>query len=294
MICKAIKVTGPSQWQLESTQVEDCGRLIKVRYSSICRTDFSVIDGSLPYYKNNIAKYPIITGHEWCGEYEGQPVVGLCILGCQECDKCKKGQLAYCETRTEVGIVNKNGAHAQYVSLPEWAIVPVPSYSMDYAMVEPLAVVLHGLNRIPIDKDNQILISGYGSIGKMVAHVLKFRGFKFDIFDVKFKNKIDWKKYDVLIECSGFSDSVNSIARNKGAKILLFGFEYDEIWPKILVANEVNIYTSLGSSREDFDKAISMLPLVPITWINGFSLSKFSDALSASKNGMKIIMNNWS
>jgi len=125
--CKAVVTSEANKWSITKVDVEDIqGVIVKVCYSSLCGTDRDVVSGNLIYYRNGVAKFPIITGHEWCGLYKDQPVTGVCILGCGGCKKCVQGNPIHCDSRREVGVVNKNGAHAEYIVIPEDSLVAIP------------------------------------------------------------------------------------------------------------------------------------------------------------------------
>lgn len=292
MQAKGIKITSPNCWAYSDIELPHNECIVSVKYSSICRTDFSVIDGSLIYYQIGKASYPIVTGHEWCGVYDGQPVVGLCILGCNKCTECLKDYSVYCKNRKEVGIVNKNGAHATHLGMPEDALLSIPSANPKYTLIEPLAVALHGLKRIQLSTSDRIIVYGYGCIGRMVANILRLKGYHCTTYDIKDGESIDLSQFDTMIECSGYSTGLKEFCRNQGARVLLFGFDYDEMCINELVSNEINIYTTLGSIKEDFRDAISMMPFVHFPIQNNYSLLDFDGALKMAKSGKKVIIDN--
>lgn len=261
MKCKAIQVQGPYKFSWEAAEIgyptpEES--IVEVHYSSLCGTDHQVYTGELVYYRTGVAQYPIITGHEWCGTCEGQPVVGMCILGCGCCDACNESHPIWCQSRREVGIVNKNGAHAERIIMPSEMLLPIPEIAPKYALIEPLAVAIHGLRRVDL-KNRKILILGYGSIGKLCGEVLTQWGHSFEIYDPKYSTERT-SDADLIIECSGDATSFwRDYLERRGIEILLFGFEYKPIDPGILVSNEINLITSLGSNRQDFIEAIEIM-----------------------------------
>jgi len=296
MKCKAIVTSSPDQFSMSVLNVEDieCGAKVKVTYSSICGTDHQVISGDLLYYKNGIAKYPIVTGHEWCGIYNGQPVVGVCILGCNNCDVCIENHPIHCNARKEVGVVNKHGAHAEYVYVPESSLVSVPDVSPEYALAEPLAVCIHAIDRINLSLSDRILISGYGCIGRLCSKILDLRGHCYEIYDPYYAQYAKKPKYtfDVLIECSGTADALSDYMYLQGLSMLLFGFEYNDMSPAKIVSNEMTVVGTLGSNIEDLRRAVDMVQHVDMGFYKLLPLSRFRDGIETSKQGTKVVFNN--
>ncbi len=92
--------------------------LVKVRVSGICGTDIELTRGYYPFTG--------VIGHEFVGEvvkapsleWVGARVVGDINVSCGVCDECLAGRLTHCEDRTVLGIVGRQGAHAEYLTLP--------------------------------------------------------------------------------------------------------------------------------------------------------------------------------
>src|SRR5512146_1707682 len=103
--------------------------LIRVERAGICNTDHEIIRGYVPGFNG-------ILGHEFYGRIEeaddpsltGKRVTAEINISCGECEFCKKGLGRHCANRTVLGIVRKNGAMAEYVTMPVRNIVEVPDY----------------------------------------------------------------------------------------------------------------------------------------------------------------------
>lgn len=289
MICRAIQSTAPNQWGMVTTDVNDIqGVNVKVGFSSLCGTDRDVLSGDLIYYRTGKARYPIVTGHEWCGTYDGQPVVGICILGCNQCDRCKDNKPIHCDKRREVGVVNKNGAHAEYIVMPEECLVPIPELLPKYALVEPLAVCVHALSRIEVDSSSRILISGYGCIGKLCEKLLNLRGYKCAVYDPRY-TKDPGVNFDVILECSGSPASLPKYLEVRGSTILIFGFEYQDIDPSVLSANEISLVGTIGSTLDDFSQAASIMKDLEIDFFSEMSWKNFDEGLHEASCGQKVV-----
>lgn len=291
MLCNALQVSAPNCWSFVQTDVCDIndGTKVEVAYSSICGTDREVLSGKLIYYKNGVAHYPIITGHEWCGIFDDQPVVGICILGCGNCKKCFQNKPMHCDSRKEVGVVNKNGAHADYVFMPESSLVAIPELLPKYALLEPLAVCVHALKRIKLNSSMRILISGYGCIGKLCGLVLELRGLSFEVYDPRYTDELEFYDFDIILECSGSAHSLSSYMHVRGVTILVFGFEYPQIDPSILSSNEMSIIGTLGSTLTDFVEAVDIMKNIEPDFFNVLPFEKFEQGLQQSNIGEKTV-----
>jgi len=100
--------------------------------------------------------YPFsgILGHEFVGEVksapgyshlEGRRVVGEINLVCGLCEACLSGRSHHCENRTVLGILDKNGVFAEYVTLPSGNIHIIPDSLPEEKAVftEPIAAALN-------------------------------------------------------------------------------------------------------------------------------------------------------
>src|SRR6267142_3358725 len=101
--------------------------LVRVILSGVCNTDLEIARG--------YAGFKGTIGHEFVGVVEaspegelvGQRVVGEINAGCGQCELCLAGDPRHCPTRTVLGIVGRDGAHAEYLQLPLANLLPVPS-----------------------------------------------------------------------------------------------------------------------------------------------------------------------
>ena len=129
--------------------------LVRVLRAGICNTDLELIKGYYPYTG--------IIGHEFVGVVEQGPqqlinqrVVGEINAACGYCRFCHNGQPTHCENRTVLGIVNRNGAFAEYLSLPieNLHLVPENVSTAAATFTEPIAAALEIQQQIQIYKDN--------------------------------------------------------------------------------------------------------------------------------------------
>jgi alcohol dehydrogenase len=152
--------------------------LIEVTLAGICDTDQQILRG----YSN----FHGILGHEFVGrvvesdrpEWLGKRVVGEINVACGACDWCRRGLGRHCPHRTVVGIVNRPGVFAEFVTLPLANLHQVPDSLPDEVAVfaEPVAAAAEILEQIRIDLGVSVAVLGDGKLGLLVAQVLRHAG----------------------------------------------------------------------------------------------------------------------
>lgn len=151
--------------------------LVRVLCAGICNTDLELTRGYYPYTG--------IIGHEFVGVVEQGPenlvnqrVVGEINAVCGHCRFCRSGQPTHCENRTVLGIVNRNGAFADYLCLPIENLHHVPdNIPTEVAtFTEPLAAALEIQQQVSLHPDDRVLVVGDGKLGQLVAQTLALTG----------------------------------------------------------------------------------------------------------------------
>lgn len=151
--------------------------LIRVERAGICKTDLELVKGYYPFDG--------VLGHEFVGTVEegpedflGQRVVGEINATCGRCSACRQGRQTHCEARTVLGIVNRDGAFAEYLTLPVQNLLPVPeSIGLDEAtFTEPLAAALRVLEQVHVRPTDHVLVIGDGRLGLLISQVVAMTG----------------------------------------------------------------------------------------------------------------------
>ncbi|EIJ65814.1 GroES-like protein, partial [Candidatus Nitrosopumilus salaria BD31] len=143
--------------------------LVRIRLAGICGTDLEILQGYMKYHG--------ILGHEFVGTVEksdnpeliGKRVVGEINVGCGKCDFCEKGLQRHCPDRTVLGILNRDGAFAEFLSLPEKNLHVIPdSISDEQAVfVEPLAAAFEIKEQISLDPNWSVAVVGDGRLAQI-------------------------------------------------------------------------------------------------------------------------------
>jgi threonine dehydrogenase-like Zn-dependent dehydrogenase len=166
--------------QYEIPEPEENEALIRVIMAGVCATDIEIMKG----YKG----FKGVPGHEFVGIVErvvggypaliGKRVVGEINLGCGECEYCTKGVEKHCPSRTTLGISEKDGAFAEYLTLPLQNLWEVPDNISDEEAVftEPLAAAFEVLEQTHIRPTDRTAVLGDGTLGLLVAFVLAQSG----------------------------------------------------------------------------------------------------------------------
>lgn len=165
--------------------------LIQVKAAGICGTDIHILHGEYAF-----AQYPMVPGHEFSGQVAavganvtrfkiGDRVTADPNIPCHRCENCQRNEPNQCQNLAAIG-VTRDGGFAEYVSVPEAVTFPIGDLSFsDAALIEPLACVVWGLQRVRIQAGDRILIFGAGPMGALLAQAVSIAGAsQVDITDV--------------------------------------------------------------------------------------------------------------
>lgn len=261
--------------ELPAPSANDCEVVIKIDKAGVCNTDLEIIKG----YHN----FSGTMGHEFVGtvydahdrSFIGKRVVADINQACMKCHVCESGGMHHCPDRTVVGIVNKDGAFAEYLSTTVTSLVEVPR---DLALekvvfAEPVAAALEIQEQLELDNQNAICVIGDGKLGLLIAMTLDKNGYDVHLvgrhperlerlgdFRGKYTKSASEKSYAVVIEATGNPQgfqSAMSLVRPKGHLVLKSTYAAPfQFNPSMLVVNEINV---IGSRCGPMEKAVQMI-----------------------------------
>jgi threonine dehydrogenase-like Zn-dependent dehydrogenase len=213
--------------------------LIRVRMAGICGTDLELARGYMAYRG--------IPGHEFVGEVVnggasaliGKRIVGEINSACGHCDFCLADLGRHCPNRTVLGILGRDGAFAEYLTLPERNLVELPDSVPDElgVFVEPLAAAYEIFEQVHLDRNDKMLILGDGRLGAIVGLVLWAEGYdpiigghhaeKLDLLAaLSVKAELEQHLqpgFDTVVDCTGHPDGLRramELVRPRGRIIL--------------------------------------------------------------------------
>lgn len=250
--------------------------LVRVLLAGVCNTDIELTRGYYPFAG--------IPGHELVGvvesgsgELRGKRVVGEINAVCGDCEACRNGRSTHCERRTVLGIAGRNGAFAEYLTLPaaNLHVVPDDLPNEKAVFTEPLAAALEIQEQIDIHESDRVLVIGDGKLGQLVARSLALTGCRLTATG-RHRDKLALLErlgiptvdpaavaphsFDITVECSG-SPSGFALARTalrpRGTLVMKSTYAGDlTVNASSLVVDEI---TMVGSRCGPFAPALKLL-----------------------------------
>ncbi len=249
---------------------------IRILRAGICNTDLELLRGYYPYRG--------ILGHEFVGvvvagsnRLLNRRVVGEINAYCGTCEYCQQGLSTHCDRRTVLGIVNRNGAFCEYLTLPIANLHLLPDHISTTAatFTEPLAAALEIQEQLTITPNQRVLVIGDGKLGQLVAQTLALTGC--DLFVVGrhldklaqlqsrgiktgLAAEIIARSYDIAVDCTGNPagfDLACKALRPRGTLVMKSTYAGKlSIDASALVVDEITV---IGSRCGPFAKAIDLL-----------------------------------
>lgn len=287
---KAIVLTEPKRMELKEMPMPSPGKgevLVRVRQVGICGSDYSKYLG----YLGGIM--PVIPGHEAIGEIAavGPEVEGVRIgervaiqpnFACGICEICKSGLENLCPNKIRLGI-DANGAFAEFVVVPRRYVWSLPDgiSDPDAALIEPLAVAVHGIAKFPPTAKDRVLIYGVGAIGMFFVQLAALSGARVTVIDIAEQRLEVARKlgaaetfnsaealeaasggFTVVFETSGWAGALRQIINwcAPAARILLTGLpKEDSTFPTTLITRKELTIQGAIIYRDEFGEAIDLL-----------------------------------
>jgi alcohol dehydrogenase len=248
--------------------------LVRVLRTGICNTDIEITKGYMSYHG--------VLGHEFVGivedgEMRGARVVGEINAYDGTCPTCLRGDVTHCPNRTTLGIVNRDGALAEYLTLPTLNLHRVPDVVSDAQAVftEPLAAACEITDRVHIRPTDYVCVIGDGKLGLLCAQVLHLTGCdlvaigrhadKLKILQMRgiattMESDSVRGQFDIVVECTGQASGFElacKILRPRGTLVLKSTFHGAQEMPFApIVIDEISI---VGSRCGPFEPALRLL-----------------------------------
>ena len=321
---KAVVFEKPGQ--IEVTRIDDptpgaSDAILKVEACGICGTDLHLLQGDI-----SSAHYPVVPGHEFCGEVVavGRDVSTLRLgdfvavdpnLPDGTCRFCRMGRTNLCENYSALG-VTLNGAAAELVRVPSHVAFTLPADLPRPwgTLVEPLSCAVHGFDQIGVRLADRYLIYGAGTMGLMLAQLARHAGSAgVDMVDKnperfelarrlaadriadsanQFERPEGW---DVVIDATGAVPAIEDGLRRvrPGGTFLVFGVASGEARVKLspfdVYRNEIRIIGSMAVLNS-FERALALVVRGVINSeamiSHRFSLDDYPKAIDAFKSGL--------
>lgn len=270
--------------------------LLKVRYCGICGSDLHAASHGLQMPPD------AILGHEFSGEIAalgdgvagwrvGERVVSLPFMSCGTCPACAQGDAMLCPQLRGIGLGQLPGAYAEYVRVHPASVLRVPP-EVDLrtaALVEPLAVGLHGVRHGRLGPDSGCVVMGAGPIGLVILLWARAAAVGTVVVSERAEGRralagrlgaraavdpaagdpaaavraITGRDPEVIFECVGAQGTLNAAMLLAGVRgrVVVLGVcvEPDEILPLSGVLKELEIKFALGYSKAEFAEALEAL-----------------------------------
>jgi threonine dehydrogenase-like Zn-dependent dehydrogenase len=251
--------------------------LIRVGLAGICGTDLHILQG---YHG-----FQGVMGHEFVGvvagpqssSWLGQRVVGEINVSCGRCDLCRRGLPRHCRIRQVIGLKNRDGVFASYLTLPAANLVAVPSQVEDEAAVftEPLAAAMAVMEAVSLAGKSPALVVGDGNLGLLIAWAMARSGIEVHLaghhgahlalaqpygVTTFLEKDLPPGDYEVIVEASGSRSGLDlALARIRPRGTVVMKSTYADRYPldpAALVVPEVRL---VGSRCGSFGPALRML-----------------------------------
>ncbi len=322
----AARYLGPNRIETQELPRPAIGRdeaLLKVQACGFCGSDIGIISGVHPR-----AKAPLTIGHEFSGIVAdlgspqesfavGDPVTVYPLISCGECSACRSGNAHVCRQLRLYGF-DAEGAMAEYIKVPAGSLVKLP-HDMPAeigALIEPLAVAVHAVNRAPWALNAAIaVVIGAGPIGLLTALAARARGIAqiliSDVVESRLRLAEEFELaavpadhlqarvadatanegVELLFECAGVPASaraMTALVRPRGTIVNVSVFKKPaEVDLQAINFRELTLIGTRVYTRADFEEAIQLASRLPLKKLitNSFPLSAAAEAYARFQAG---------
>jgi len=281
----------------EPGQLKDNEILLRIKTIGVCGSDIHVFHGEHP-----ATPYPVVQGHEYSATITavgnavksakvGQRATARPQLTCGKCGPCLRGQYNACQELKVQGF-QAPGVAQEYFVVPEDRLIVFPD-TMSYehgAMIEPAAVGAHSTSRSKGLEGKNVVVSGAGTIGNLVAQFAKARGARkvliTDVSDFKLHKALECgiketlnilktpfaegvkaafsgEGYQIGFEAAGVQASLDALIANveKGGEVIILGVyaKNPTVNMYFVGEHELNLYGSMMYRHEDYQEAAKLI-----------------------------------
>ena len=229
--------------------------LIQVAACGICGSDVHGYDGS-----SGRRVPPIVMGHEAAGTIAvlGRGVTGFSVgdrvtfdstVYCGQCAYCRRGEINLCDRREVLGVscgdYRRPGAFAEFVVVPARIVYRLPHDFVfaEAAMLEAVAVALHGVSLVSVPPDSTALVVGAGTIGLLVQQALGAAGcarvFVTDVDVARLQRSRELGATAAITAGADFNDQLLELTKGSGVDIAVEA-----------VGNNEAVHTAIASVRK--------------------------------------------
>jgi threonine dehydrogenase-like Zn-dependent dehydrogenase len=219
---KTVRIVAPGKAETVETEKPELKAghvLLKVGYVGFCGSDLNTFRGLNP-----LVKLPVVPGHEIGAVIEevaedvpsrlkkGMNATVNPYTGCGYCPACRNRRANACEFNRTLGI-QRDGAMSEYILAPWEKVIADEAISVrDFALVEPLSVGFHAVDRAEATDIDTVMVMGCGMIGIGAIVRAALRGARVIAVDV------DDKKLE-LAKRLGAASTINSLSENLHERI---------------------------------------------------------------------------
>lgn len=321
----------------EPGPLKDNEVLLRIKRIGICGSDIHVYHGLHP-----ATSYPVVQGHEYSAVVEavGRSVINAAPgmkatarpqLVCKVCGPCRRGQYNACQQLKVQGFQAPGVAQDLFVVPEERLVLLPPSLTLEQgALMEPAAVGAHATGRVASLQGKNVVVSGAGTVGNLVAQFARARGagkvlitdlsaYRLEIarqcgiagtlniretsFEAGIRDFFGNEGFQAGFEAAGVQASLEVLMQHveKGGDIVILGVYAENPVVNMfhLGEHELNVYGSMMYRHEDYEMAAARIaagniitaPLLTKT----FPFSEYPDAYKfieqQADKTMKVMIN---
>jgi L-iditol 2-dehydrogenase len=216
-----------------------------------------------------------VLGHEVVARAEGQRIALLHHRPCGECARCLAGHETTCAHFSEPTIVP--GGLAERVQRTDGVELPDSVDDAHGTMIEPLACVIRGAERVP---RGRVLVVGNGFVGRLFAAVLERRGD--DVFavdaDPQRAGRAPDGPVDLAIVCARGAGAHALDAVRPGGTVLVFA-DAGALPADVVYRRELTVVGSRSATPEAMRAAAALLPDLDVPEPTVLPLDRFEEGL---------------